>query len=590
MSNYTENKTPNLIINTLEDPSKLSGITVGENEIILVPDETEEELAKKVDKTSTASQIYGTDENGDQTTYNKSDFQDKLTAGTNITIDENNVISSTAQESFFRGRWANWSLVPSNGNEYPEDYHGNRKPTDNDFMVLSEASDYVNPSSLTHQFTVINIHSTKAFTIKFIDEYGTEYEYYYSSYNNKWVQINEYYSLQYIPGVPGRWYIRTNKSEDTHIVVNGIEYEVDPTGSTVSAGALVSSTADTTPTTGGLSSKVGQYQGAWRFVYHGAWDTNGKLGWTPQYQIENTLPIATDTVAGIAKLYNTTGSNTDGSMTQKSITDALDSKLDKSSEIEKVYGTDGNGNQVVYSAGNNIEFYNKSPQVFHGEEGKTYTEVNSLKSEDGQYIDTNLGYSSNQKGPTYDITFRYISIEGGSSYNGAVFGARAITGYWGIGIDSFGGKLRIVHGGDNIYNVIDKDTDTNWHRVYSTYDLNADGGTTYYYYDDELVFQTTKQFTTSDLTMVVFGKRSEDSVSVDSPIEIGSFKWYDDSGNALLDYVPAVSSTGEAGFYDKVSGEFKVSASGTSPEVEPYVEEHKINATAPVVFRRIIEE
>lgn len=34
-------------------------------------------------------------------------------------------------------------------------------------------------------------------------------------------------------------------------------------------------------------------------------------------------PTATDQVAGIAKLYNTTGQNTDGSMTQKSITDAL---------------------------------------------------------------------------------------------------------------------------------------------------------------------------------------------------------------------------------------------------------------------------
>lgn len=364
MSNYTENKTPNLIINTLEDPSKLSGITVGENEIILVPDETEEELAKKVDKTTENNKIYGTDEQGNQTTYDK-------------------------------------------------------------------------------------------------DSFG---------------QVDD-------------------------VQVDGVS-------------------------------------------------------------------VVTNKIANID----------------------LTGKVDKTSETEKVYGTDNNGNQVVYSAGNNIEFYNKSPQVFHGEEGKTYTEVGSLKSEDGQYIDTKLRYNSNQKGPTYDITFRYISIEGGSSYNGAVFGARAITGYWGIGIDSFGGKLRIVHGGDNIYNVIDKNTDTNWHRVYSTYDLNADGGTTYYYYDDELVFQTTKQFTTSDLTMVVFGKRSEDSVSVDSPIEIASFKWYDDSGNALLDYVPAVSSTGEAGFYDKVSEEFKVSATGASPEVVPFVEEHKINAIEPVVFRRIIEE
>lgn len=305
MTDYTENKTPNLIINTLEDPSKLSEITVGENEIVLVPDDTEEEIAKK---------------------------QDKLVAGTNITLvddplTQTTLISSTAQESFFRGRWGNWSLVPSNGNEYPEDYHGNRKPTDNDFMVLSDASDYVNPSSLTHQFTVINNHATKHFTIKFIDEYGTEYTYYYEPYQSNWVQINEYYSLRYVAGAPGYWYIRTNKPEDTHIVVDGIDYEVDPTGTTVQAGVLVCKTNyPTTPISGGLPSHVGQYQGAWRFSYHGNWDTNGKLGWTPQYQIENTLPIATDTEPGITKLYTTTGSNTDGTMDQNSITTELNKK------------------------------------------------------------------------------------------------------------------------------------------------------------------------------------------------------------------------------------------------------------------------
>lgn len=551
----TDAVAPQLILNILESDEQYEGIVnPSDTEIYLTPDNVEEELAKK---------------------------QDKLVAGTNINLVDNadgtTTISSTASESFYKGTYENWSLVPTNGDAYPDTPRGsgNHKPTYTDYIIIQDASTVPGGQvdiSMTMETDAYTSHPNKKLET-IID--GNVYNGTGTFYDGN-IQV-------YTDAAGG------NYSVHWKTLKNPVEYQ----GQTYQPGSdflTIIINPSNNGTRNAQLSLGNPYEGTWRFSYDGVWDNDNRNGWKGEYKVEDTLPDATDQVKGIAKLYNTTGSNTDGSMTQKSITDALDSKLDKTSEIEKVYGTDGNDNQVVYSAGNNIEFYNKSPQVFSGEEGKTYTEVNSLKSEDGQYIDTKLRYNSNQKGPTYDITFRYISIEGGSFYNGAVFGARAITGYWGIGIDSFGGKLRIIHGGDNIYNVIDKNTDTNWHRVYSTYDLNADGGTTYYYYDDELVFQTTKQFTTSDLTMVVFGKRSEDSVSVDSPIEIASFKWYDDSGNALLDYVPAVSSTGEAGFYDKVSEEFKVSATGTSPEVVPFVEEHKINAIEPVVFRRIIEE
>lgn len=46
-----------------------------------------------------------------------------------------------------------------------------------------------------------------------------------------------------------------------------------------------------------------------------------------QYTIINTVPYASSTDAGILKLYDTTGSNTDGTMTQKSITDQLNTKV-----------------------------------------------------------------------------------------------------------------------------------------------------------------------------------------------------------------------------------------------------------------------
>lgn len=53
-----------------------------------------------------------------------------------------------------------------------------------------------------------------------------------------------------------------------------------------------------------------------------------------QYTIINTVPYASSTDAGILKLYDTTGSNTDGTMTQKSITDQLNTKVSVTVEEE----------------------------------------------------------------------------------------------------------------------------------------------------------------------------------------------------------------------------------------------------------------
>jgi len=46
---------------------------------------------------------------------------------------------------------------------------------------------------------------------------------------------------------------------------------------------------------------------------------------TKYVSVNETLPNASDTVAGIAKLYGDSGQNTDGSMTQKVITDGVNS-------------------------------------------------------------------------------------------------------------------------------------------------------------------------------------------------------------------------------------------------------------------------
>lgn len=245
--------------------------------------------------------------------------QDTLTAGTNITIEEDTqtgdlVISSTAQESFFRGNFNEWSDVPTDTSLYVEDIHGNRVPKDTDFIVIEDASQFIPSGELMHKLVVENLHSTEVFTIRITDENGVSQKYYYQPYSHGFVAIDDYYSLSYNSGIPGYWYIKTN--DGSPIIIKGTTYSSG-------AAQLCTTSNPAAPFDVGMPPQAGQYTGAWRFAYYGVWTTAGLTGWTPQYKIENTLPIANETTFGIAKLYTTTGQNTDGSMTQKSITDAI---------------------------------------------------------------------------------------------------------------------------------------------------------------------------------------------------------------------------------------------------------------------------
>ena len=61
----------------------------------------------------------------------------------NQLADKNFVNATIATNSAnFRGNWATWADVPTQANLYPEDYTGSRTPTNNDYMVVSDASGY----------------------------------------------------------------------------------------------------------------------------------------------------------------------------------------------------------------------------------------------------------------------------------------------------------------------------------------------------------------------------------------------------------------------------------------------------------------
>ena len=54
-----------------------------------------------------------------------------------------------------------------------------------------------------------------------------------------------------------------------------------------------------------------------------------------KYYCVNNIPTATSTTAGVVKLYTTTGSNEDGTMTQKAITDELNEKVEVSINLDE---------------------------------------------------------------------------------------------------------------------------------------------------------------------------------------------------------------------------------------------------------------
>lgn len=74
---------------------------------------------------------------------NITDLIPSTASSTNQLADKSFVNETVAQNAAnFRGNWGTWSDVPTDGNLYPVDYAGNRTPTNNDYMVVTDASGY----------------------------------------------------------------------------------------------------------------------------------------------------------------------------------------------------------------------------------------------------------------------------------------------------------------------------------------------------------------------------------------------------------------------------------------------------------------
>ena len=243
--------------------------------------------------------------------------QDTLTEGTGISIDENNVISATFSESYFRGKFSTWNTVPTDYRNYYPDYTGSTKPTRTDYMVVEDPSSYVKPGDPIYiyqlpwqqPFAYVRIvfgatdvtlnHQQVHENPPIIGTVGNQMRVEYDNYQWKIIPL------------------------DIPVIVDGVEKPINEVAYSWSYNSGSSEYLQKELNFKGTSG----YVGTWRFSYQSDnWDATGKNGWYPEYQIEDILPIATETDAGITKLYTTTGSNTDGTMDQNSITTELNKK------------------------------------------------------------------------------------------------------------------------------------------------------------------------------------------------------------------------------------------------------------------------
>ena len=253
----------------------------------------------------------------------------------NQLADKNFVNATVATNSAnFRGNWATWADVPTQADQYPEDYVGSRTPTNNDYMVVTDASDYVSSdfipmvavktkstSPLSAIMTVTNINTGTTEDITHTTVFGTE------------KQLFDFDLYIIYSGPQWRIYSKLRP-----FVINGVTYDV---GSyyeweytdTVNFNVLLSAS---------------DLEGTWRFIYVGDWNIKGKEGWKPTYQIgtpftqEQQAAIDSGITANMVDNYVDPNSQANTAY-NKRITALETDKRDIINSANKVYATDSNG-------------------------------------------------------------------------------------------------------------------------------------------------------------------------------------------------------------------------------------------------------
>ena len=537
------------------------------------------DLSGKQDKLTAGANITISDDNVISSTMpiateTQAGINRTYTAGANIRI-EDNVISSTAQESFFRGRFAEWTSVPTSSADYTADFHGNTTPSYNDYIVVEDASLYIPQDFLSDPNNVMirNLHSAGVgYTIEVVIQDQIRRVYYQECTNGEYAQINDWLSVTYVGGAPGIWYIKTNKE----FYINNV---FTPTANKLE----LLRTNTPYETNFYLSEKPGvapvPIYGSWRFVYHGVWADDNILGWKPEYQVEETLPMATDTQAGIAKLYTTSGSNADGAMTQRAVGNAISAHNTATNAHSNIRGVAGglatldNNAKVPMAQINDALIGNVSYQGLWDAATNTpfladptgglpagYKALGYIDFRTETFIDTGVFIDETDETVEYDIKmtpsntgcfpFGAAGSNAGDNNTGTVY-------FYGSTLEYFAGDTRNIRLGEVVK---DKDYLINIKIDQTTQTITV--------VENDL--RTSQNYTGSIISPVSiilgglrFGSASSPQRSFGYNGKIHYFI-IRKNGVTVKQYQPAQRiSDGAYGFYEQVSGEFVVS-SGSS--------------------------
>lgn len=196
-------------------------------------------------------------------------------SATNQLADKAFVNSTVATNTAnFRGTFPNWESVPTEVNGYNSDYTGNKTPIQNDYMVVVDARDYTGqqekiPTTFQTDGVIFDPYTTYCRIIIPVDSdvflFGPEgktFRYsidFFSSSYLKEVTLN---------GVNKPAAISIEDTTEDHILLLMIE----PSNFDISNDKVYYAL--------GM-----MYEGTWRFKYSGDWATNGRDGWSPEYQI-----------------------------------------------------------------------------------------------------------------------------------------------------------------------------------------------------------------------------------------------------------------------------------------------------------------
>lgn len=278
----------------------------------------------------------------------------------------NSSIASAAAN--FRGNWPNWNSVPTNANLYPVDYVGNRTPTNNDYCVVTDCSDFDNLPFAEVGYNLVLYPHFKGNKVVITYNDGTVEELSLPA-DGSYLTCGIGGELS-INGGGGGGSGSANIKVLKKIKWNNNIYEANTF-------LLKTGSRYQTFTYNDIKTPT-PVNGTWRLKYSGDWDVNGKLGWNLEYKIGSSFTAAQQ--AALDSGINSTKVNKYEGY-ESTLSNLSANKVDKINTANKIYGTNANSQQVSYEAGENITF----SQVV--ESGVTKYKINASSTKETMYIE-----------------------------------------------------------------------------------------------------------------------------------------------------------------------------------------------------------